>query len=77
MTKDQFEKLPKVRVFSSVGPCLTFYRFVKENKKTVTVAYWNYDHVAFERKPKSWVHFEPCRNCEDHPKTQYPYGYMD
>jgi hypothetical protein len=22
-------------------------------------------------------HLEPCPSCKDHPKTQYPHGYMD
>ena len=67
----------RVRVFSSAGPCLRFYEFVKENKKTVTLRYKNGDNYSYRREVKSWVHTEPCSSCSDHPQTQYPNGYMN
>ena len=77
ITREQFEALPRVRVFSPVGPCLTFYRLLRTNRKTCTLAYWNGDHISTERIYKDWVHTEPCRSCMDHPQTMYPNGYMD
>ncbi len=77
MTKEEFEALPKVRVFSPVGPCLNYFRFVKWNTKTGTVVFWNGNEPSYRRFVKCWIHFEPCSSCVDHPHTQYPYGYMD
>jgi len=77
ITREEFEKLPPVRVWSPVGPCLTFYRLWKENKKTYTLVFWNGDRPAYERVPKFKVHTEPCTSCTDHPQTMYPNGYMD
>ncbi len=77
ITKEQFEKLPRIRVFSSAGPCLRLYRLVKRNKKTATVAYKNGDSIDTKRVSLVYVHTEPCRCCTDHPDTMYPDGYMN
>ncbi len=77
MEREDFERLEPVRVFSPCGPCLTQYRFIRENRMTVTVAFWNGDHVAFERFYKCSVHKEPCVSCTDHSQSQYRDGYMD
>lgn len=72
-----FEKRPRVRVFSRCGPCLRQYRHVRTNRTTVTVAFRNGSGYSLERAYKGSVHEEPCPSCEDHPRTQYPDGYMD
>jgi len=77
MAKDQFKKFPEIRVSSPIGPCLTQYRMIKENKTTFTVAFWNGGHVSLDKKRKYSVHTKPCSCCEDHPRTAYPNGYMD
>jgi hypothetical protein len=74
---DCFETLPTVRVFSSVGPCLTQYRRVRTNKATVTVAFRNGSGHSLDKAPKGSVHEEPCPSCQDHQHSQYREGYMD
>lgn len=69
--------LPAVRVFSMAGPCLTMYRLVKANRTTYKLAYRNGDGVSLENVHKGSVHIAPCPSCTDHPRTQYPHGYMD
>lgn len=77
LCKECFEKLPHVRVFSRCGPCLTYYRRVRTNRTTITLAYRNGSGVSLDRAYKGSVHEEPCPSCTDHPRTQYPEGYMD
>ncbi len=77
MTRDQFEQLPKIRTWSDVGPCIGSYRLLRENAKTVTVAFWNYDRVDTRKKYRCEVHTEPCIRCTDHKSTQYPMGYTN
>ena len=72
-----FGNLKPVRISSMCGPCLTYYRKVKENRTTITVAFQNGSGRSCERVHKGFVHEEPCSSCTDHPKTQYPNGYMD
>jgi len=69
-----------VREFSRCGPCLTLGALLYE-----TPAFYCYAHhdggVKKIRKRTearySPAHIEPCPSCRDHPKTQYPDGYMD
>ena len=76
-----FARLTPVRVFSRVGPCLTGYRIVRRNKKSVTVAWRN----GGDSPGRGWletervhaVHETPCRSCKDHPESQYRDGFYD
>lgn len=72
-----FEALPKVRIFSPCGPCLTGYRRVRVNRKSVTVATRNGSGFTCDRVTPSWVHEEPCPSCTDSERTLYPLGHMD
>lgn len=72
-TLEEFEALRPCRVFSPCGPCLTGYRFVRENKKSVTVAFRNGRHIDIKRVHS--VHFERCPSCSG--GSRYPNGYMD
>jgi len=72
-----FALLKPVRVFSSCGPCLNYYRMVRENKTTFTVVFKNGSGYSLERYSKGLVHESPCLSCQNHPETQYPDGYMD
>jgi hypothetical protein len=74
---DCFEKLPRVRVSSPVGPCLTNRRLVRVNRTTCTVAFRNGEYASTERETKGLVHGEPCSCCTDHEHTQYPMGYTN
>ena len=71
---DQFEELRKCWVSSTVGPCLSGFRFVKKNKKSVTVASINGGKSIRIDRVHS-VHFEPCASCSG--GANYPHGYMD
>ena len=64
-----FEKLTAVRVFSPCGPCLTGYRRVRVNKKSVTVACRNGSGFTCDRVTPSWVHEAPCPSCVDSTRT--------
>ena len=75
ITKQQFEQLPRVRVVSSAGPCLTHYRMVRRSARTVTVAYWNGDRIAYRRVAAFCVHETPCALCPG--RESYPHGYQD
>jgi len=78
MSLEEFEKLQPVRLSSSCGPCLTSYRFVKKNAKTIRVAHKNgYFNIAFCLEPIWRVHYEPCPGCMDSEHTIYPNGYQD
>jgi hypothetical protein len=65
-----------VRQFSSAGPCIALGDLIKE-----TSSFYVYHprvEVRTRRVGKSWkTHTKPCQSCRDHPRTQYPHGYMD
>ena len=67
-----FEGLKPIRVASAYGPCLRYYRFVRENRTTVTVAYKNGSGHTLDRVSKGLVHRNPCNGCTDHAKTSSP-----
>lgn len=79
------DNAPHVREFSSVGPCLTLGKFVRETARFFVYAEWLGDdrYGAEKRVAKptpakySRAHVAPCRSCRDHGQTQYPNGYMD
>ena len=77
MDREKFETLKECRVFSVVGPCLTGYRILRENRKTFTLASVNGRGISTDRHHAWRVHTEPCVSCQDHERTQYPDGYMD
>ena len=77
MTKKELETYPKVWHTSLCGPCISFYRAVKKNKKTWTLINWNGGSIYTQNVDIWSVHFEPCRRCLCHPKTDYPDGYLD
>lgn len=77
ISREEFEKLPRVRVWNSVGPCLTYYRLFRKNEKTCTLVFWNGDKPTYERIYSFCVHTKPCSRCTDHPNTMYPLGYVD
>ena len=77
LCRECFERLEPVRVGSASGPCLQFYRRVRNNRTSVTVAFPDGDGFTVTHVGKLIVHTEPCSCCTDHPKTQYPDGYMD
>lgn len=63
-----------VREFSTIGPCLTVGESAGETEKSLLY----FDGNKVRRVKKSWrYHVEPCVSCRDHPRTQYPEGYMD
>ena len=74
-----------VREFSTVGPCLTRGRLVKETEQFYVYDEWQggdrYEGRKRIRKRSdahySPAHVEPCPSCRDHARTQYPHGYMD
>jgi hypothetical protein len=75
-----------VREFSPAGPCLTLGRLVKETAQFYIFDKWlggdRYEgRSRIRRKVEgghySRAHVEACSSCRDHPKTQYPNGYMD
>lgn len=74
-----------VRKFSMAGPCLTLGRLVSETAHFYCYDEWRggdkYEGRKRVRKRTeahySGAHIEPCSSCRDHPKTQYPDGYMD
>jgi len=73
ITKEEFEKLPRVRVFSESGPCITgTYRLWRKNQKTNTLVFWNGDHPAYVRKYSFLIHTEPCSCCPG--GIMYPHG---
>lgn len=69
-----------LRMFSLAGPCLTSVAgagpIIRETAK-----FWiTRSHNGEERrvsKANHRAHVEPCNCCTDHPRTQYPYGYID
>lgn len=61
---EDLEKLPRVRVPSLCGPCLTGYYLVRRNKQSATVAFLNGREISIKRV--SSVHFEPCGCCSDY-----------
>ena len=71
---DDFEKLRECWVFSPIGPCLGSYRFVRKNKKSVTVATIN-GGMSIDTTRVHSVHFERCDSCSG--GKAYPNGYMD
>lgn len=68
-----------VRWFSPAGPCL--------NRKVLAIGPKRFKlgdaFPGIRRIPNNSVDFayffethkQPCRRCDDHPKTQYPFGY--
>jgi hypothetical protein len=65
-----------LRQFNSAGPCIERGPVTSESAKFWTV------QDKFSGRPrrfgKGWRnHVEPCASCRDHPRTQYPNGYMD
>lgn len=75
-----------VREFSAAGPCITLGRLVSETPKFYRYAEWHGSdnfgpemRLVAKRTPKRYsaAHIEPCPSCRDHPRTQYPDGYMD
>jgi hypothetical protein len=75
-----------VRSFSPAGPCLTLGRLTKETAQFFFYDDWCGGDVFEARgsrvkKPGgkfySRAHTEACHSCRDHPKTQFPRGYMD
>lgn len=69
-----------VRRFSAYGPCLTEGEFVKRTARYVVFNTWKggRDYTGPQRRVAcDAVHVEPCPSCADHPRTQYPHGYMD
>ncbi len=77
ITHAEFETLQPVRVFSMVGPCLTYYRLVKRNTISCTLAFRNGTGISIEHEPRGRVHPAPCPSCRDHPHSHYPNGYED
>jgi len=75
MTERQFELLPRVFVTSNVGPCLTYYRALRQNKITWTVVFRNGDGFTQTKKYISQVHRSPCSLCWG--GASYPDGYRD
>lgn len=65
-----------VRQFSACGPCTTLGPLVKE-----TAGFYCHGPKFNGSKPgrisKARAHVVPCGSCRDHPRTQYPEGYMD
>jgi hypothetical protein len=69
-----------VRAFSVCGPCLTLGRLTKETEHFYCFDEWQgADRFEGTKRvaKRSPNHIEPCSSCRDHPKTQYPNGYMD
>jgi hypothetical protein len=74
-----------VREFSRCGPCLTLGRLMRETACFYVFDEWHGgDRYEGEKRIRkrtpdhySGAHIEPCPSCRDHPKTQYPNGYMD
>jgi hypothetical protein len=75
-----------VRDFSRAGPCITLGRLVRETPQFYVYNEWRGGETYEERESRvakrlpgrySGTHVEPCSSCRDHPKTQYPNGYMD
>lgn len=75
-----------VREFSRAGPCITLGKLTKETPRFWIYATWkggtNYgpdEHRVSKQVPGRYcpAHVTPCPSCTDHPKTQYPNGYMD
>ena len=75
MTQAQFEALPRVKVNSSAGPCLSFYRFLRGNKKTTTVVFQNGDGYTSRLVRSRDVHTALCSLCSG--GDSYPRGYQD
>lgn len=71
---DEFEELRECWVFSPIGPCLSGFRFVRQNKRSVTVAAINGGRSIYTTRVHS-VHFERCHCCNG--GSSYPNGYMD
>jgi hypothetical protein len=72
-----------VREFSRCGPCIVLGKLVKETA-SFYVFEENYGGAPVRSKIRkrtdarySPAHIEPCPSCRDHPRTQYPDGYMD
>ena len=61
-----------VRFFSMVGPCLTA-TVIRRNRTTYTLNFCGSKHY----EQHALVHDTPCHSCTDHPRSQYPNGYMD
>jgi hypothetical protein len=68
-----------VRTFSRAGPCITEGKLIKTTAKFYVFEEWRGGETYSGRKKIfcSKAHIEPCPSCADHPKTQYPNGYMD
>ena len=75
-----------VREFNRAGPCITLGRFVRETQKFYVFNTWRggdqfdtSETRISKRTPShySGAHVEPCSSCRDHPRTNFPNGYMD
>jgi hypothetical protein len=69
-----------VRQFSVCGPCIPQGRLVRQTAKFYVVRDGDgREFKLMKRTPERYSpnHVEPCPSCMDHPKTQYPHGYMD
>lgn len=75
MTKQEFERLPRVRVTNNAGPCLTSYRLVRRNRVTATVAFRNGEGYSIRSFSLGAIHRETCSLCPG--ERSYPNGYMD
>lgn len=69
---------PMVRRFSVAGPCLPIGRLVRETPQFFVIDTPDYSRVQSRRVAKSTgVHTVPCPRCTDHPRSDYPHGYVD
>ena len=75
-----------VREFSAIGPCLTLGKLVRETPRFWVFNPWKGGQLygteekrISKRTPERYSrsHVESCPSCRDHPRTQYPNGYMD
>jgi hypothetical protein len=81
LTYAEWQALRPCRVFSSVGSCLTQYRYWRTNAKSVSCLFWNgarddTGQACVDRFPACSVHYEPCVCCSGrHEGSMYPDGY--
>jgi hypothetical protein len=66
-----------VRRFSMAGPCITLGAYVKTTNKFLVYVARRTGEIKRISHAHDLAHVEPCSSCQDHPRTQYPNGYMD
>lgn len=75
-----------VREFSTIGPCLRLGELVRKTARFYVYRRWGGADRHDDKESRisirteahySPAHVVPCPSCRDHPKTQYPDGYMD